>query len=598
MFASRPHSFLFLASFACLQACAEEPTGSSPGDVPDAGGEVSELGGADLGPSDPADSSGAEAGIPRPTIQTPCEELLGTEPEVVGHQTGDESTIFFEDQTDEWGLPEMYSPSVSVGDVNQDGFPDLYVPGWVDEASYEVGRGPAHRHSVFLGCGERFFEVQIPALDSGRELAHATSSHIADMDGDGLVDLVFAHLDTINILYQTPSGSFERVMIWERSTPYYALGRSRSGNIVDLTIADFDADGLLDIYASHYGGVNPLLRGIGSREFDERAFASHAYAQATSNETYASAFIPPVMPDGERLLYLAHHDEPDQVWSINSEFRVQLVIDAIPPFASMGVDYFYLPDRQGIVTLISEQSGNHFFLLEPDRMVDVQTANPFGIERKEWGIQFADFDNDGNSDAAFPTGDRATVPEVPVEGDYGLLLTRFRAPDPPSESTLGWVDASAQAGPAFDGTIVGEFSAVVSADLDLDGCIDLLATPMPQFSNNPTVVAYTQPIQLLRNRCGFPGNWVGFVLDDPGAFLSVRVKTESGEVERSADVQAGSGLACDGASEQVHIGLGELSELIELEIRCNDGRVSTLAGAQLRLNAYNDLGDACAPSPD
>jgi hypothetical protein len=587
-----PPYILLLALTACLGGC--------PAQEIDDGADLALGDSADVAIEDSDDVPVAELAeeVDPPPVEESmptCADLLGADASVAGHVAGSEGTTEFRDVTSEWGLPTMYAPTASVGDVNRDGFPDLYVAGWVEEAEYRPAHQVEMHHSLFIGCGGRFFEIRLEFdPPSSGEPAQPSASHIEDMDSDGLVDLVVAYGGAIDVLYQNADGSFDDVRVWERSDAYYEYSEVSRGRLVDMTIADFDQDGLADIYACQFGGLNPLLRGRANRAYEEMAFHNEAFARATSAETYASAFIVPPDVADERLLYLAHHAAPDQIWSLNSDFELELRVDTIPPLASMGVDYYYLPDGEGVLALISEEAASHFFLLEADHIVDLRDESLlFATNRKAWGIQFADFDNNGEIDAIFPTGDVDFNPEHNAPDDYRLFLAEFDASAPDATRGFGWRDASATAGRGFDGRLIGEYRAVVSADLDLDGCVDVVAVPMPQSRSNPSAVSFTQPVQVLRNRCGYAGNWVGFTLDDPGALLSVRVRTELGEIVRSADVQPGSGLGCDGASEQVHIGLGADGELIELTVRCNDGRTSTVAGGDLVLNAYNTLPDAC-----
>lgn len=585
-----PRNLLSLATL-CLAGC--DATEQSPADV-----DV--LAAADL-PGDPKPVDERDEAVPeveerveRIPIPT-CDDLTDAAPLDRGHTSGQREHIEFVDVTDAWGLPSMYTPTVSVGDVNGDGAPDVYAAGWGTWESFRLSERVGQRHSIFLLCGEQFFEHRLGVGSlNGFDNTPPRASHIADMDGDGYVDIVVAFEGYVEALYQHPEGGFDAVRIWEREPRYNEIGRSRRGQLVDLTIADIDADGIMDIYLSHYGGTNPLLRGLPGREYAEAVFERPDLAQATSGETFASALITPPHAEGVRMLYLAHHAEPDQIWSLDADFETDLLVGGIHPHASMGIDYFYLPDRGGVVVLVAESRGSHFFLIDAEGYVDLQeTPYLFGILRDEWGVQVNDFDNDGEFEAVFPTGDMADDDGADDPVDHRLFLAEFRDGAGPDPANAEWYDASATAGPAFDGTQFGEHIAVVSADLDRDGCVDLIATPMPRYSNNPATLSFSQPVTVWRNQCGYAGNWIGFTLDDPGALLSVTVDGTNGPVVRSADSQPGSGLGCDGASEQIHIGLGPDSNVQELEVRCSAGDTVMVAGDDLRVNAYNDLRHLC-----
>lgn len=100
----------------------------------------------------------------------------------------------------------------------------------------------------------------------------------------------------------------------------------------------------------------------------------------------------------------------------------------------------------------------------------------------------------------------------------------------------------------------------------------------------------------LRNRCGYSGNWVGFFLDDPGALVTVHgARVGESPTTRTTDSQAGSSLASESASEQLQFGLGEDELIMEVEIRCTDGREHRIPAGEIELNVYTDLRDRSAP---
>ncbi len=88
------------------------------------------------------------------------------------------------------------------------------------------------------------------------------ASHIADMDSDGRQDLVVAGSFRLYVYCQTEFG-LESETIWGPGP--------RRAPIVELTVVDMNADGLLDIYGSVYGDVNLVLEGTGNGTFVDHA---------------------------------------------------------------------------------------------------------------------------------------------------------------------------------------------------------------------------------------------------------------------------------------------------------------------------------------
>src|SRR5664279_3422564 len=84
--------------------------------------------------------------------------------------------IRFEDHTKEAGLAiSLYGMGVAVGDVNDDGFPDVVVTG-VDDIRLLLNDGKGHFRDATKGSG---------LVGSG----WGTSAAFADSDGDGVLDL-------------------------------------------------------------------------------------------------------------------------------------------------------------------------------------------------------------------------------------------------------------------------------------------------------------------------------------------------------------------------------------------------------------------------
>lgn len=541
---------------------------------------------ADAGEID-VDEADAEPG---PLILPSCEELLGSPPSPSGHQPGSHTTPEFSDVTARVGIPTMHGITASWGDINADGFIDLFVPGWTAEPTYRTAQSPERFDSIFFGCGAQFFEHRIALSGEvppqSRGSVTVDASHIADMDGDGLQDLLVSIRGDLYVWHQTSHGFVSR-KVWAHD--------GRHASIVDLTVADFNRDGLLDVYGSVYGSVNVLLEGTSTGRYLDHAFDNEDHAAASAIETFASAYIPRRDPDLLPLLYLAHHDQVDQVWLIGDDFGLELSIDNIPPGSSMGVDYYYPTSIPGVVAAISEEGSPHFiYVLSDDGSFREAQLDPiFPGHITEWGIRFSDFNNDGGMDLVYACAPTSS-PDVPIEETlrYHMKLA-VSAAEAGNTSEPLWRDVSATAGPSFDGSGSANYYGLGAADFNLDGCVDLVITPSRYESNNPGIVTYFGPITVLRNRCKYPGNWVGFLLEDPGALVSAAVTSDGELVHRWVDSQAGSSVAGESASEQLHIGLGQTDTIEGIDVRCQDGRTAHLDGSDLMLNSYNDIGHLC-----
>ncbi len=122
---------------------------------------------------------------------------------------------------------------VTAGDVDGDGWCDLFICGL-------SGRSALYRN---LG-GWKFADI---TAQSGLALTHldATGAVLADFDGDGDLDLIVNSVGTGTFVFLNDGrGRFS----FSASTP--VLNRRRCGT--SLALADLDGDGALDLYIANY----------------------------------------------------------------------------------------------------------------------------------------------------------------------------------------------------------------------------------------------------------------------------------------------------------------------------------------------------------
>src|ERR1700686_3460962 len=89
-----------------------------------------------------------------------------------------------------------YAQSVAVADVNGDGKPDLVVANWCDGSETQcVSPAAIGTVGVLLGNGDGTFQSVVSYASGGSD---ADSVAVADVNGDGKLDLVVANLCGIN----------------------------------------------------------------------------------------------------------------------------------------------------------------------------------------------------------------------------------------------------------------------------------------------------------------------------------------------------------------------------------------------------------------
>jgi hypothetical protein len=149
--------------------------------------------------------------------------------------------------------------NLAVGDLDGDGAPDLVV-------SATQGGNTVYKWQKNNGDGTFAPEQMLQqASDSAR------SSTLADVSGDGLVDLVVLGSNSVLVLVNEGKGAFAAPVTYSQSTSAAweaALAPTAYTDPLGLVVADLDGDGLLDLAFSQdtAGGVFVSLNGHGSFE--------------------------------------------------------------------------------------------------------------------------------------------------------------------------------------------------------------------------------------------------------------------------------------------------------------------------------------------
>src|ERR1019366_6337523 len=122
---------------------------------------------------------------------------------------------------------------LAIADLNGDGKLDLVVPGPSSRLAYggtDVG--------VFLGNGDGTFQPQVPYSAGNEQQMSIFWVAIADLNGDGKLDLATANSGTndVSVLLGNGDGTFQAAVI-------YATGSQPTS----VAIGDFNGDGKPDL---------------------------------------------------------------------------------------------------------------------------------------------------------------------------------------------------------------------------------------------------------------------------------------------------------------------------------------------------------------
>jgi len=384
----------------------------------------------------------------------------------------------FRDVTERAGLKgEGFWAGSSWADFDLDGDLDLYVCGYVyytpekpGSLATRAGDGqvpftlnpssyPPHPNRFYVNRGDGTFEERAAAAGILGENGRSLGAAWADFDADGLPDLYVANDVSDNGMYRNRGdGSFENISY----TALVADYRSSMG----ITVGDWDGDLDLDLFLSHW--------------------------VAQENALYSS-LLSDLSEDGE-------------------DARLQFSDDA---------------DRVGLGQIALDLVG--------------------------WGTGFVDFDNDGWLDLFLANGSTLEEREdttrlVPMDPH----LYWNRGPDE------GFFEVGTEAGIRTDPPGVGR--GVAFADYDGDGDTDVL------------IVRHGGRARLLRNDSD-GGHWIGFRVRATSGHpsgLGARIVVRAGDRSLLREVRVGPSYLSQNDAE-VLVGIGDVTRVESVEIRWPGG---------------------------
>ncbi len=436
----------------------------------------------------------------------------------------------FVDVTEQAGVGHVgYGMGVAVGDYDNDGFLDLYVTNFGHNVLY-------HNN----GDGTFTDVTRQAGVDDER---WSTSAAWVDFDGDGRLDLyVCNYVDfTIEnnkrcyssageIDYCTPKAY--------RGVPDRLFRNLGNGKFQDVTIeagigsafgpglgvacADFNGDGLVDIYVANDTAANLLWINQGNGTFKESALISGAAYGADG------------VPKAGMGVAVGHflNDPADDILVTNLT-------------------------EEGCNLLINDGKGNFY-----------DAAAEFGLLQATYpytgfGTQWFDYDNDGWLDLFIANGAVTRMESLRGEAyPFHQLNLLFHN----EGEAKKFRDVTSIAGPAFKLSEVSRAAAF--GDIDNDGDVDIVVT-----NNNG-------PVRLLLNETNsrLKNHWVEFRLESSGAnrfAIGAQVilyqrgrKPQYRRVHADGSYQSAHDL-------RVHFGLGKEPAIEKVEVHWPDGKTET-----------------------
>lgn len=424
-----------------------------------------------------------------------------------------------------------YGMGVAVGDIDNDGYPDLYVSGFPSSSLYHNDQ-----HGSFTDI------TQEAGVENSK--GWGVSAAWLDYDNDGYLDLlVINYLDfdyarnkycgepgTDRSMYCHPryfDGVYPVLYRNEHNGKFTDVTKqaglqAASGKGLGVVAADFDNDGWVDIFISNDSVRNLLFRNLHNGRFEDVTLPSGTgYSDDGMPEAGMGVDAADFNGDGWLDIYVTHLD--------------------------FELNRLYL-----------NQGGMRF----SDSTMSSGLART-AVLNSGFGTRFLDFDNDGWKDLVLVNGhvmDNVNLFRRDVFHAERKMLYR---------NVHGlFQNVSQAAGPAFMEARVGRGLAL--GDYDNDGDSDFLV------SNNG------QNGELIRNDGGNKNHWLAIRLIGVGSNrdgVGARIELTAGGITQFD--QAKGGMSYLSASDpRIYFGLGQLRQADRVEIHWPSGKTEVLKDVQ------------------
>jgi len=456
-------------------------------------------------------------------------------------------TLSFTDVTQKSSIVATgYGMGASVGDINNDGLPDLYLS--------NLGS-----NQMYLNKGDGKF-VDVTKESGTDDPRWSTSASFFDYDRDGWLDLMIVNYADFSVTnnpacyaattakdYCTPrvfrapgnrlfhnkgNGSFEDV-----TTP--AGVHKEFGHGLGIVTADFNNDGWTDIYVANDGDHNQLWINQKNGKFLNDALLAGCAVNR------------------------------------NGQAEAGMGVDA-GDFDGNGTDDIFITHLMDETNTLYLNLGEGLF---EDRTREAGLGMP-GRRFTGFGTFFFDYDNDGWLDLFVANGAVQLLPELVRQKNpfpLGQPDQLFR-----NTGKGSFVEIVDGLGPEFSLLEVGRGAAF--GDVDNDGDTDFL------------VINNNGPARLFLNQVGNRNHWLGLRLvgkagrDMLGAQVEVVVDDKRSLRRRVRS----DGSYLSGNDPRVLVGLGGATRVKEVQVRWPDGTVEEWK--DIKVDQYKTLKEGFSPA--
>jgi hypothetical protein len=370
----------------------------------------------------------------------------------------------FTDVTEKAGVAgEGYSMGVAVGDYDNDGYPDIFVAG-------------VNRNVLYHNRGDGTFEdvtekAHLGGVDPRYGKLWSVSAAWVDIDNDGWLDLVISNYVQWDPKLEPKCGTDKKPLYCHpgayHDNPNQLFRNNHDGTFTDISessglgshfgkgmgvaVADYDGDGLMDIFVANDSVPNFLFHNLDHGKFEEVGMLAGVALDDNGR---------PVASMGADFRDFEDDGRPGLIFTA-------MINDTFPLFRNTGKSPVFedVTARSGLAAATRALTG--------------------------WGIGLYDFDNDGFKDVFTANAHFPAIEEsLGTEADLPNSLFRHQGGR--------FEDVSKSAGSDFQ--LAGQYRGVAFADFDNDGRLDAVVSNV------------NGPARLFHNVTANTGHWLALKL--------------------------------------------------------------------------------------
>ncbi len=526
-----------------------------------------------------------------------------------------------------WFNDILFCASPVLADFNGDGYTDAYFPNQrYSNVTLNAERDPQDR--LFLNGGDGTFD-DVTALVGIHDDGYSMGAAPIDYDGDGDLDVYVAAYaidgqgmrGPSTIFYENGGdGTFTRrdtATMGLVTGPVFDRDDAQFGMAV--AVADYDADGDLDLYRGNYiryrlamgmppalqltmPDTNVLYRNEGDGTFVDATIESGASLH--EGRTFSVNFAD-FNGDGRPDLYVANDENPNELYlndgdgTFTDAGAASRAADPRGSMCSETADFDGDGDLDLYMSQYEDELNGYYLGAGDGTFTDASTLGDLDLSFHVlgWACPALDVDNDGDLDLfvanghMLPTGGEFRHPGDPLD-DNGYALPNFLFRNTLRETgEHSWTEIHARAGPGMADRLVS--SGASAADLDLDGRVDLVVV-----NNNDAKT------NLYKNIGVGSGHWLSITLRQPGAnafAIGATVTVEAGGLRVTQQRIVGRTLG-SGGLEPLHVGLGGRDGPVHVTVRWPYGPTESWTVAEMDRPLRIERGrgvvtDTLAPRP-